>query len=98
MTASRGRRVFLWASPLPLLLHFVALWYVGRYGGWGAWAAAPRLLPAIILSLGMFLTGLAFWYQRRERGRDSLLLAATMLAGSVAIYYLFRVLVQGMLG
>ena len=98
MTAERGRRVFLWASPLPLLLHYVALWYVGQYDGWGAWTAAPLLLPAIMLSLGMFLTGIAFWYQgRRRRGRDPLLVAATVLAGSVAIFYLFRALARGML-
>jgi len=97
VTASRGRRVFFWASPLPLLLHSVALWYVGRYDGWGAWAAAPLSLPAIILSLGMFLTGLAFWYQGRRTGRDPLLVAATMLAGSVALFYLFRALARGML-
>jgi hypothetical protein len=56
------------------------------------------LVPAILLSVGLFLTGLAFWYQRRGLGRDPLLAAATLLAGSVAIFYLFRALVHGMPG
>ncbi|NNG16831.1 MAG: hypothetical protein HKM89_10155 [Gemmatimonadales bacterium] len=94
---SLSRRIFLWASPLPVVLHLLALWYVGRFDGWGAWAAAPMLLPAIILSGGMFLTGTAFWYQGRRSGRDPLLLIATLLAGSVALFYLIRALSRGML-
>jgi len=94
---SLGRRIFLWTSSLPLVLHLLAMWYVGRFDGWGAWAAAPILLPAIILSGGMFLTGIALWYQRRRNGHDPLLLAATLLAGSVALFYLIRALSRGML-
>jgi hypothetical protein len=92
-----GRRLFLYASPLPLLLHLLALWYIGRFDGWGAWAAAPMLLPAIILSGAMFLTGIALWYQRRRYGRDPLLLVATLLAGSVALFYLISALPRGLL-
>jgi hypothetical protein len=84
-------------SPLPLALHLLAMWYVGRFDGWGAWAAAPILLPTIILSAGIFLTGIALWYQRRRSERDPLLLAATILAGSVALFYLIRALSHGML-
>ncbi len=94
---SLGRRIFLWTSPLPPVLHLLALWYVGRFDGWGAWAAAPLLLPAILLSAGMFLTGIAFWYQGRGSGRNPRLIAATVLAGSVALFYLFRALSRGML-
>jgi hypothetical protein len=94
---SVSRRIFLWMSPAPLVLHLLAMWYVGRFDGWGAWAAAPILLPAIILSAGMFLTGIALWYQRRRSGHNSLLLASTILAGSVALFYLIRALSRGML-
>ena len=98
MTAdSLGRRIFLWTSPLPLALHLLAVWYVGRFDGWGAWAAAPMLLPAIILSGGMLVIGIAFWYLGRRSGRDPLLLAATLLAGSVALFYVVRALSRGML-
>ena len=92
-----SRRIFLWTSPVPLGLHLLALWYVGRFDGWGAWASAPLLLPAMILSAGMLLAGIAIWLDRRRRGRDLALLAATALAGSVALFYFVRALSHGML-
>ena len=94
---SRSRRIFLWTASLPLVLHLLAMWYVGRFDGWGAWAAAPMLLPAIILSAGMFVSGIALWHRRRRNGHDPLLLAATFLAGSVALFYFIRALSRGML-
>lgn len=94
---SLSRRIFLWASPVPLGLHLLALWYLGRFDGWGAWASAPLLLPAIILSSGMLLVGIAIWLERRPHGRDPVLLAAIALAGSVALFYFVRALSRGIL-
>ena len=92
---SVSRRVFLWTSPTPLVMHVVARWYVGRFDGWGAWAAAPLLLPGILLSAAMLLAGLVLWRSRRRAGRDPLLLAAVALAGSVFVFYFFRALSRG---
>lgn len=92
--ALSGRSLLIGTSWVPLLVHLLVLRTVGRYEGWGAWAAAPLFIPGIVLSAGMALAGAALFLRRQQRANiDVVLLAATALAGSVAGYYLVRVFV-----
>ena len=45
------RSVFLRTCWIPAGLWIVTLFSLRRYDGWGAWAAAPLLLPALGLSI-----------------------------------------------
>jgi hypothetical protein len=86
-----GKKIFIWASPLPLLLFFALSIYVRRYDGWGAWAAAPMLLPPVFLSFLMLITGGGLILHSRKI-KESLvgLLVATLVAGSLFIFLLAR--------
>lgn len=83
------RRSFLWLAPLPLLLWALALRYLARLEGWGAWgAAAPVLLPVLALSAALGLVGLGLLGRAWRRGEPlGALAVATVAAGSVALYY-----------
>ena len=60
-------RVFRWLSWVPVAF-FAGTWaYVGRYDGWGAWAAAPLLLLPIGLSAAMAGVGLTFCLRALKR-------------------------------
>ncbi|MBT8488051.1 MAG: hypothetical protein KJO65_04385, partial [Gemmatimonadetes bacterium] len=66
--------------------------YLRQYDGWGAWAAAPLLLPAVFLSLGLGLAGgigVAVDY-RRTKKLDLPLAGASLVAASVLLYLLAR--------
>ena len=81
-THSPGRKLLLRTCWLPPALWVGAAVYIRQYDGWGAWAAAPLLLPAVILSIGLGVAGvvlLAMNY-RRSRRWDGPLLGATALA------------------
>jgi hypothetical protein len=58
---------------------------------WGAFAVAPLLVASIALSgiLGLLGLGLAAW-RLWKRNLDLVLVAATLLAGSVFLYGLQR--------
>jgi hypothetical protein len=68
------------------------LWYLRGYDGWGAWAAAPLLLPSFVLSAvwgcaGLVLSGRSLV---RTRQLDVPLLLATVVSGVPALYYTLR--------
>jgi Ni/Fe-hydrogenase subunit HybB-like protein len=90
------RRVFIRSSWVPPALWVATLIYLRGYDGWGAWAAAPLLLPAFVLSavwggLGALLVGQAAVQNRRA---DLPVLAATVLSGGAALYYTLRALLR----
>lgn len=68
------RRLYVAFSPTPLLLFALLLVYMGTLEGWGAWAAAPMILPTRAES--------ARW--------RTLLATSAVLSGSVAIWLLVR--------
>ncbi len=87
----RTRQIFLLTSWIPLASLIALLRYVKRFDGWGAWGAAPLFLPVIGLSAIMGLVGIVLYFRQLRNGhRDFRLLAATLLAGSVAFYYFIR--------
>ncbi len=88
---SLGKKIYIWSSPLPLILFFALSLYVQKYEGWGAWAAAPMLLPPVFLSLIMLVTGLGFTLHSRKMQESSGgLIIATFVAGALFIFLLVR--------
>jgi hypothetical protein len=91
---SRGsiRRTLLWLCWLPPVLYVLGLAYVERFEGWGQWAAAPVLLPALVTSVTLGVVGayLVLAALRRDRRFDWALLAGTALASSVVLYVWLR--------
>jgi len=85
---SRARSLIIGSSWGPLALWLLAGYVTRDYDGWGAWAAAPMFLPAVLLSIGLGCAGvvvvLSDAYARRRP--DWALIAATLLAGSVILY------------
>jgi hypothetical protein len=71
----------------------VGTWiYLGRYEGWGAWAAAPLLLLPIGLSAAMAVVGLALCLGALRRdGVDLATTLATVLAALPVIWFAVRV-------
>lgn len=90
----RIRRFFLYSAWAPPALWAATLLYLRRFEGWGAWAAAPLILPSFAASvvwgiLGVVLLGRAV---ARERRADLPVLSATLVSGAAAFYYLLRAL------
>lgn len=81
---------------VPAALWALTLLYIRPYDGWGAWAAAPLLLPSFILSAvwGIVGLGLIIAAASRDRRLDPPLVAATLLSGSVVIYYTVSYLIR----
>jgi hypothetical protein len=90
------RQLFLRGCWVPPALWGATLLYLRPYDGWGAWAAAPLLLPALALGLlWLALGGVTLVRAARQRRPiDLALLAATLVGGSPAIWYLFRHLIR----
>lgn len=90
----RALQIFKAASWLPLASLVAASWEVRQHEGWGAWATAASLVPLVIgFSAVMGLTGTVLWIGEWRRGRSAFtLLIATLLAGSVSIWFLAKVL------
>jgi hypothetical protein len=81
---------------VPAALWVATLLYIRPYDGWGAWAAAPLLLPSILLSvvwgtLGVTLLGQAVV---RRQPVDLTVLAATVVSAGPALYYTLRHLLR----
>jgi hypothetical protein len=83
------RRILIRASWVPVALWIATLVYISPYDGWGAWAAAPLLVPSVALSAGWAAAGTAMLTDHRWRHRalDTPVLLATVLGGFVLGYY-----------
>ena len=85
------KNIYIWSCPLPLILLFALSVYIRKYDGWGAWAAAPMLLPAVLLSFIMLITGLGFIvHSRKLKESSGRLIIATLVAGSLFLFLLVR--------
>jgi hypothetical protein len=86
------RRTLVLGCWAPAALWAATLLYLRPYDGWGAWAAAPLLLPSLLLSVaagacGAFLLGRAIV---RRLPLDPGVLAASLLGGAPVLYYGLR--------
>ncbi len=85
-------KIYSILSPLPLVLLALISIYVKQFDGWGAWAAAPLLIPPFILSFILGLWGILLIRQaKRENAPQGKLMSATLLAGSLAILAILRI-------
>lgn len=86
------RKVVLRLCWLPAATWLAGWLYIQRFEGWGQWAAAPVLVPSLLLSAGLGITGLALligtW--RRNRKLDVPLFLATLLAALVILFVSLR--------
>ena len=85
-------KIYFILSPLPLVLIGLISIYVRQFEGWGAWAAAPMLIPPFILSFIMGLWGILLIRQaKRKNAPEGKLMLAALLAGSLAIWAIIRI-------
>ena len=75
---------------LPAATWLAGWLYIQRFDGWGRWAAAPLLVPSLLLSVVLGIAGvmqlISTWRQKRRL--DVPLLLATLLAAAVILYVL----------
>jgi hypothetical protein len=84
----RIRTVLIVMSWMPWAAWLSTLLYMRGLDGWGTWAAAPMLLPAVFLSIGLGSVGVvavALDYQANGRV-DKPLALATFLSASLILY------------
>jgi hypothetical protein len=58
------RRAFLRSCWVPPALWAATVLYLRPYDGWGAWAAAPLLLPSLIMSAVWGVFGVILWVKQ----------------------------------
>lgn len=85
---STWRAILIVTSWIPWGAWSATLFHMRRLDGWSTWAAAPMLLPAVLLSIGLGSVGaVAVALDYRATGRlDKPLAAATLLSASLILY------------
>lgn len=87
----RISQIFVSFSWIPLALFTWAYWQISHLDGWSAWAAGSVLLPIVWISMLMGLAGAILWFRERRSKRHTLsIAAATLLAGSFAIFFFIK--------
>ena len=85
------QKIFIWTSPLPLLLFWGLSIYMNQYEGWGQWAGGILLLGPVLLSLLMAVMGVILIVQaRKQKAPVANLWFSTLMAGSLALYVLAK--------
>ena len=86
--------VYVIISPLPLLLFAALLAYTSGLEGWGAWASGPMFLPVFGLSAVQGLVGVTIAVLAESLRWRTVVTAASVLAGSPAVWLPVQALVQ----
>ena len=84
------RHLYVAFSPTPLLLFVLLLVYMGTREGWGAWAAAPMILPVVVYSAAYGVYGIWLTAKDESVRWRALLATSAVLSGSVAIWLLLQ--------
>jgi len=85
------QKIYIWTSPLPLLLFWILSLDVNRHEGMGQWAAGQALLVPLFLSLGMGVIGLGLIVVAKKKKEPvANLWFSTLMAGSIILYALVR--------
>ena len=89
------QKIFIWTSPLPLLLFWGLSIYVNQYEGWGQWAAGIILLIPVLLSLVMGVMGVVLIVCAKKKQEPvANLWVSTAMAASVFLYFLVKAISQ----
>ena len=92
------QKIFIWTSPLPLLMFWLVGIYVDQYEGWGQWAAAPVLLIPILFSLLMGILGVVLIVQaRKQKTPVANLWFSTMMGASLFLYFVAKAIILELL-
>ncbi|MDH5763838.1 MAG: hypothetical protein OEZ51_12715 [Nitrospinota bacterium] len=85
------QKIFIWTSPLPLLLFWALTFYVNQYEGWGQWAGGILLLGPVLLSLLMAVMGVILIVQAlKQKAPVANLWFSTLMAGSLVLFLLVK--------
>ena len=85
------RKIFIWASPLPLLLFWGVSIYLNQFEGWGQWAGGILLLGPLLLSLLMAVMGVVLIVrEHRQKAPAANLWLSTLMASSLGLYILAK--------
>ena len=89
------QKIFIWTSPLPLLIFWGINIYLRQFEGWGRSAGAILFLGPVLLSLVMAVIGVVLIVQaRKRRAPVGNLWFSTLMAGSMGLYILVKGIVQ----
>jgi hypothetical protein len=89
------QKIFIWTSPLPLLVFWGLSIYVNQYEGWGQWAAGIILLIPVLLSLIMGVMGVVLIVCAKKKQEPvANLWVSTVMAASLFLYFLAKGIVQ----
>ncbi len=83
------RKIFIWTSPLPLLISWGLSIYLRQFEARGRWAGAILFLGPVFLSLLMTVIGVVLIVQaRKQKAPVTNLWFSTLMAGSLFLYAL----------
>ncbi len=89
------QKIFIWTSPLPLLLFWLVSIYLKQFESWGRAAGAVLFMGPLLLSLLMGVTGVVLIVQaRKQKAPVGNLWFSTLMAGSLFLYALVMITVQ----
>ncbi len=89
----RLRSTYFYICWLPLGLYVLIDVYIATSTGWGQWAISVVVLPPMLLSAAFMLVGLVMVREAVNQNEPAVpLLAATLVAGSVFIWFVCRTL------
>ncbi len=80
------QKIFIWTSPLPLLIFWGLSIYINQFEGWGQWAGGILLLGPVLLSL---LVVLIVGAKKRQEPVANLWVS-TVMAVSLFLYFLAK--------
>jgi hypothetical protein len=85
------QKIFIWTSPLPLLLFWGLTFYVNQYEGWDQRSAGILLLGPVLLSLLMAVMGVILIVRaRKQKTPVANLWFSTLMAGSLVLFLLVK--------
>ncbi len=85
------RKIFIWTSPLPLLMFWGLSIYIRQFDAWGRSAGAVLFLGPFLLSLLMGILGLVLIVDAKKKKEPvNNLWFSTLIAGSMGLYILAK--------
>ena len=89
------QKIFIWTSPLPLLISWGLSIYLKQFEGWGRAAGAILFMGPVLLSLIMAVIGVVLIVQARKKSEPvANLYFSTLMAGSMGLYVLVNGIVR----